>query len=87
MKQRYLAELTDTFGGEANYSWVKRFTVTAKSPLGAIQKLSKEIGLSFHCVDKYSDTLRYDSHSACTCLFLREFDADIDSHYHGVKDL
>ena len=28
-------EVTDTFGGEANYCWVKRFKVTAKSELGA----------------------------------------------------
>ncbi len=26
---KYLAEYTDTFGGEANYSWVKRATITA----------------------------------------------------------
>jgi hypothetical protein len=24
----YLCELTDTFGGQANYSWVKRETIT-----------------------------------------------------------
>jgi hypothetical protein len=25
---KYLAEYTDTFGGEANYSWVKRATIS-----------------------------------------------------------
>lgn len=28
MSNTYNVELTDTFGGEANYSWVKRETVT-----------------------------------------------------------
>lgn len=28
MSHTYNVELTDTFGGEANYSWVKRATVT-----------------------------------------------------------
>lgn len=28
MSNSYNVEYTDTFGGEANYSWVKRFTVT-----------------------------------------------------------
>jgi len=28
MSNRYNVELTDTFGGEANYCWVKRDTVT-----------------------------------------------------------
>lgn len=28
MSNRYQVEFTDTFGGEANYSWVRRATVT-----------------------------------------------------------
>jgi hypothetical protein len=28
MQNKYLVELTDTFCGEANYSWVKRATIT-----------------------------------------------------------
>lgn len=35
----YLLTVTDLFGGEANFSWVRRYKVTAKSHLGAIQSL------------------------------------------------
>lgn len=35
----YRIEVTDTFGGEANYSWVRRYTVQANCTLGAIRKL------------------------------------------------
>jgi len=42
-------ELTDTFGGEANYSWVKRGTVQCKegekySDLAAVRRVKKAIG-------------------------------------------
>ena len=42
----YLLTVTDLFGGEANFSWVRRYKVTAKSHLGAIQKLAKHTGAS-----------------------------------------
>ena len=42
--QTYSYEFTDTFGGEANYSWVKRGTVSVpeailrySGPIGATQ--------------------------------------------------
>ena len=31
MKHQFFVEMTDTYGGEANYSWVNRFLVTASS--------------------------------------------------------
>ena len=42
-------EVTDTFGGEANYSWVKRGTIECKpgeeySDLAAIRRVKKAIG-------------------------------------------
>lgn len=41
-------ELTDTFGGEANYSWVKRGKIPkgnkAFSNLAAVRAVKKEIG-------------------------------------------
>ncbi len=30
-KINFMVELTDTFGGEANYSWVKRVKISVKS--------------------------------------------------------
>jgi len=46
-----LYEVTDTFAGEANYSWVKRGTVECKpgedySDLAAVRRVKKAIGWS-----------------------------------------
>lgn len=45
----YLAEYTDTFGGEANYSWVKRATIegdAALSDLALMRRAKAALGLS-----------------------------------------
>ena len=45
----YNVELTDTFGGEANYSWVKRYTFTvpeSASDLTIIRKAKQLAGLT-----------------------------------------
>lgn len=44
MKAR--AEYTDTFGGEANYSWVNRCEVEANTERGIVQKVKAEFGLT-----------------------------------------
>lgn len=61
----YLIEYTDTFGGDANYSWVRRYKVKAVSQLGAIQKFSRQTGSSMRF-----DGMRYNSRSGCTCAFV-----------------
>ena len=38
-------EMTDTFGDDLNYCWLKRFKVKANTLHGALCKLSKEVGL------------------------------------------
>ena len=43
----YFVELTDTFGGEANYCWAKRYKVAASSFNGAIRKVAKDTPLQF----------------------------------------
>ena len=40
-------EMTDTFGGDLNYCWLKRFKINAKNLKGALIKLSKETGFNF----------------------------------------
>lgn len=60
-------EVTDTFGNEANYCWVKRLKITAKSLHGALCKLSAYMGLNFKCVDT---EYRYNAKKACVCAFL-----------------
>ena len=65
-------EVTDTFGGEANYCWVKRHKVYAKSYLGAIQKLSRITGLHFRISSDFGDMVRYDDKDGCVCAFIME---------------
>lgn len=38
-------QVTDTFGGEANYSWVKEFKISAYNVPHAIRKAKKELGI------------------------------------------
>lgn len=70
-KQLYYIEVTDVYGGEANYSWVTRHIILAKSTLGAIQWLAKNSGLNWRF-----DGIRYNSASGATCAFIEEYDKD-----------
>ena len=63
---KFNIELTDTFGGEANYGWVRRYTIEASSMLGAIRKLSRIEGLNFR--KEYEG--RYNAKGACICAFI-----------------
>lgn len=68
--QKFKIEITDTFGGEANYSWVTRYDIGAKSMRGAIQKLARLTGMHWRKVGDYGDLRRYDSMSGATCAFI-----------------
>ena len=71
----YFVEVTDTFGGEANYSWVTRHKVRAKSKRGALIRVNRDSGLGFHSVG----CDRYDSKSGATCAFIEPWDEDTHS--------
>lgn len=86
MQTIFYAELTDTFGGEANYSWVSRFKVHAKTPLGAIRKLAKETGLNFRKQWDSGDSIRYDSTSGATCIFIMPYE-DQAEHFSRVVSI
>ena len=75
-------EVTDTFGGEANYAWATHHLVKGKSRLGAMQRFSRISGMNWH--DVGCD--RYDSKSGATCLFIEEFDHDVTKHYRFSTD-
>lgn len=66
----YHIELTDTFGGEANYSYVKRFTITAKSLRACVLKLGKETGYNWRFNCNLVESVRYDTKSGLTCAFI-----------------
>jgi len=78
----FYVELTDTYGGEANYSWVKRFIVRASTFQGAISKVSKETGYRFKSVMDSGDMKRYDAKGNCVCAFVEYADEfNTDQHY------
>ena len=71
MKNHYFIEMTDTFGGEANYCWVNRFIVSASSPRGAMRKVAKKTGFAVRNVG----CDRWDTVGACVCYFVEWIDA------------
>ena len=81
MKTLFFVEITDTFGGEANYSWVTRHIIRAKSARGAVCALSRRSGISWRAVG----CERYDSKSGATCAFIREYDPEYDNDYSCLE--
>lgn len=73
----YSIELTDTFGGEANYSYVKRFTIQAKSLRACVLKLGKETGYSWRLNSDYGEFVRYDTTSGLTCAFIEQMEEEL----------
>lgn len=86
MQSIYFIEVTDTYGEDANYSWVKRFKVHASSELGAIRKVSTETGLNFRKEWDDGITVRYDAKNCAVCAFLSPYE-DQSEHYSYVKPL
>lgn len=80
---KYFIEMTDTFGGESNYSWVNRFIVSASTMRGAMAKVSHEVGCNTRKVMDGGDFQRYDVIGACICFFVN----DIDGGDDGVNTL
>lgn len=82
----FFVEVTDTFGGEANYSWVKRYRVRATSERGAMRKVGKETVINWHCVVDYGDLQRWDSDSGATCAFVELWESILHDQ-HKTTDL
>lgn len=67
-------EMTDTFGGEANYSWVKRGTTLVRegaSRLSIVRAIKRELGISgTRCrVYDHGDMLELKPYGTCTVAF------------------
>lgn len=67
---KFRIEVTDTFGGEANYSWVCRFECTARSERGAVQWLARNYGKGWTLAYDCGDQRRYNLRGACVCAFI-----------------
>ena len=87
MKNHYFIEMTDTFGGEANYCWVHRFIVSASSPRGAMRRVCARTGDSVRSVG----CDRWDAVGACVCYFVEWIDAadvaDYQDRYSRIEVL
>lgn len=76
-------EITDTYGGEANYSWVKRGKIECKpgkeySDLSAVRRVKKEINLNgVKCkIENYGDMIVIKPIGQCIVCF-------VTFHPHG----
>ena len=71
----YNIEITDLFGGQANYSWCDRITVKSKSMRGAITRASKHFGYKGFRLDSWcGDFASYKLKGACIIAFVSESD-------------
>ena len=80
----YHIEVTDTFGGEANYAWKREYMVRARTMRGAIQVLAHKDGAGWS--KSYGDSFdnaRYDLSGACVCAFVQYVD-DGESIYNDI---
>lgn len=70
----YNCELTDTFGGEANYSWVKRASFMAgpeTSKRALVRKAKQLLGLhGRHKAEEYGDMIRLTFGRDCIVAFI-----------------
>lgn len=77
----YFIEVTDVYGGEANYSWVSRHAIKAKTLQGAKQRFSRMSGINWHY-----DGLKMVSRSGATCYFINRYDESEHSEYSFSTD-
>jgi hypothetical protein len=80
-KSIYYVEVTDTYGGEANYSWVKRFKVHASSIQGAIRKVSTTLGMYSRKAYDTGDMIRYDFKGVAICAFVSGYEDQAEYLY------
>ena len=65
-------EYTDTFGGEANYSWVHRGKLRASSDMGAMRMAKRSCGIngSKGETSNFGDVREFRPYRSCTVLFV-----------------
>lgn len=71
---KYSAELTDTFGGDANYSWVRRRVFEAPDNASnalLVRRAKRELGLSGpHRTEQWGDVIAIRPTGACLIAFI-----------------
>lgn len=72
---KYNIEVTDTFGGEANYSWVQRYTLDLLDTISnyaLVRRAKREIGWSGkRCLTvNYGDMIEVRPYGECMVAFV-----------------
>jgi len=82
----YQAEYTDTFGGEANYSWVRKKTFAAPANASnstLLRRAKKALNIDgvFRLAVDTGDMLRYNEPGMNCCLFIivQEEDTNVEN--------
>jgi len=87
-KNIYFVEVTDTFRGEANYSWCARFKVHANTMRGAMRKVEQRspyAGGIYKDMD-YGDMQRWHWREASVCAFIEDY-VDQAEHVYSVESI
>lgn len=81
MKEIFFIEVTDTFGGEANYSWVQRFKVHASTARGAMRKVERRLPYLGGVRKDWDtgDVERWAWRKACVCAFVEGYTDQAES--------
>lgn len=83
----WFVELTDTFCGELNYSWVKRFSVKAKTIQSAMRKVSIECGTKTRKICESGDCATYKVIDANMAFTIEPADIEWVGMCSGVKEI
>ena len=83
LRMKYSAQLTDTFAGEANYSWVRNATFeapdAASTPL-LVRRAKRALGLCGpHKTEEWGETIAIRPQGACIIAFVEALDPE-DEH-------
>ena len=72
----YQVEHTDTFGGEANYCWVNRYTIADGTRLQKVRAAKRITGLTGHrcVVSDFGDMLEIRPVGICQVVFVSWID-------------
>lgn len=74
----YQIEVTDTFGGEANYCWVNRYKLDKEYPtdLKLIRAAKRKAGWTGHpcTTTKMGDDITVRPHGVCQIMFITWID-------------
>lgn len=65
-------EVTDTFGGEANYAWVRRYAIADGTRRALVRRAKRAAGWTgIRCaVSEYGDTIEVRPAGLCQVMFI-----------------